>query len=115
VADLTKSQEKAFDFAQELVKQIITISSAIITLSIAFFKDFVSNAPGGARVLIAVSWIFFILAVLFGVLTLMALTGSLSENQTTIAGSNMRIPAIVHVSSFIIGLILIVIAGWWAI
>ena len=111
---LTKGQEKAYDFAQELVKQIITLSSAIITVSIAFLKDFVSNAPHGARVLIAVSWIFFILAVLFGILTLGALAGSLSANKASIMESNMRGPAIVHVGSFIVGLILIVIAGWWA-
>jgi hypothetical protein len=111
---LSKAQEKAYDFAQELVKQIITLSSAIITVSIAFLKDLVSNAPDGARTMVAVSWIFFILAVLFGVLTLGALTGSLSNNKASIMETNMRAPAIVHVGSFIIGLVLIVIAGWWA-
>ena len=113
--DLTKTQEKAFDFAQDLVKQIITLSSAIIALSITFLKDFVIEAPSGARNLIAVSWVFFLLAVLSGVWSLMALTGTLGEDQTNITGSNVRLPAIIQSSSFIIGLILLVIAGWKAI
>jgi hypothetical protein len=116
MAELSKTEEKAFDFAQDLVKQIITLSSAIIALSITFLTDFVSgDAPSGSRTLMAVSWIFFILAVLFGIATLMAITGSLAAERKSITDSNVRNPALVHVGSFLVGLILIVIAGWLAI
>jgi hypothetical protein len=115
MADLPSTQDKAFSFAQDLVKQVITLSSGIITISIAFNKDFVGpGAPHGAKILLAISWLFYILAVIFGVLTLMALTGSLSNNETTISGSNMRLPAGIHISSFIVGLGLTIAAGWWA-
>src|SRR5205823_6502566 len=97
MADLPDTQDKAFSFAQELVKQVITLSSGIITISITFNKDFVgANAPHGAKNLLAVSWIFFILSVICGVWTLMALTGSLSRDETSISGVNMRFPAALH-------------------
>ena len=47
--------QKAFDFAQEIIKQVITLSAGIITGTITFFKDFAGpDAPPGARVMM--SW-----------------------------------------------------------
>ena len=108
-------QRKSFDFAQELVKQIITLSSGITAITITFFKDFAgSDAPVAARTLMSVSWIFYVLAVGFGILAMMALTGSLSRAQLDINQRNMTTPAALQFLSFLIGLILTVAAGVWA-
>ena len=40
--------EKAFAFAQETTKQLITLSTAVITLTITFLKDVVKAAPVGS-------------------------------------------------------------------
>jgi hypothetical protein len=107
--------QKSFDFAQELVKQIITLSSGITALTITFFKDFAgANAPSGARTLMAVAWVFYLLAVAFGILAMMALAGSLSRGQSDINRKNMTLPAGAQFVSFILGLILTVWAGVWA-
>lgn len=115
MTDLPASKEKAFTFAQDLVKQIIALSAAIITVTITFFKDFVGpGAPHGAKVLMAISWMFYVLAVVFGIWTMMALAGSLDKGQTSIYKSNATIPAGVHLGCFIFGLGLTIGAGWWA-
>ena len=115
MSDISESQKKAFDFAQELTKQVITLASGIITITITFMTDFVGQTfPAGAKTLLAVSWIFYILAVVFGVITLMGLTGSLADGEDSIKGTNMRRPAAIQHTSFILGLILTVASAVWA-
>ena len=113
--DLTTAQEKAFEFVQETVKQVITLSTGIIALTITFVKDFIGEgAPHGAEVLLAVAWLFYILSVICGVWTLLSVTGSLNEGGTDVFSSNIILPAIPHVLTFVIGLGLTVAASWWA-
>lgn len=112
---LSGTQEKAFTFAQDLIKQVISLSSGIIALTITFFKDFVGNsAPHHAKMLLAVSWLFYIGSVFFGIWALMALTGSLGDGKTSIKDTNMRLPAKIHFGCFIVGLGITVAAGWQA-
>lgn len=110
-----EAEKKAFDFAQELTKQVITLSSGIIAVTISFVKDIAGpTAPAGAKTLLAVSWGFYILAVIFGVVTLMALTGSLATGRTNITTNNARRPAAIQIASFVLALILTVAAAIWA-
>lgn len=112
---LPASKDKAFTFAQDLVKQVITLSAGIITVTITFFKDFVGpGAPHGAKILMAISWMFYVLAVVFGILTMMALAGSLDKGPTTIYTSNVTLPTAIHLICFVSGLGLTIGAGWWA-
>jgi hypothetical protein len=74
---MEEHQKKAFDFAADLTKQLITLSTAIITLTVTFSKDIIGSVDYSIRYLILLSWIGFMISILFGVLTLMALTGNL--------------------------------------
>lgn len=74
---MEENQKKAFDFAVDLTKQLITLSSAIITLTVTFSKDIIGKVDSSNRYLLLFSWIFFIVSILLGLLTLMALTGNL--------------------------------------
>jgi hypothetical protein len=114
MSELEKSEEKSFDFAQDLVKQIITLSTGVIALSITFSKDFATTAPRGARTLLAVSWIGYIAAIALGIWTLMAMTGSLHDGKKSINDSNIRVPAGLHFICFLAALVLTIIAGWKA-
>jgi hypothetical protein len=108
-------RDAAFTFAQDLVKQVITLSAGIVTVTITFFKDFVgTGAPHGAKILMAISWMFYVLAVVFGIWTMMALTGSLGKGQMSIYSWNVRWPTAIHLVCFILGLGLTIGAGWWA-
>ncbi len=61
--------EKAFDFAQESTKQILTMSTAILTLTITFQKDIVGAAATGNRWALTSAWICFLFSILCGLST----------------------------------------------
>ena len=111
------ADKQSFEFARDVVKQVIGLSSAIPALMITFSKDFVSNLPQEVKYIAFWSWGFFLGSVFFGILTLMALTGVLAErveaNSTAgILKLNVRIFAGVQIALFFIGLALVVYFGW---
>lgn len=114
--DNKKNSEKAFDFAADVSKQLITLSTAIITVTITFSKDVLEGGVENRYWLLA-AWVAFIITIMCGIWTLMALTGSLepisnNENGTSINGKNVRLPAILQVLSFIVALSLTITYGF---
>jgi hypothetical protein len=75
--NMEENQKKAFDFAADTTKQLITIATAIITLTITFSKDIIGGADNGPKAWLIGAWAVFILSIIFGVGTLMTLTGTL--------------------------------------
>jgi len=113
---MDEQRKKAFDFAQETSKQLITLATAVIGLTITFAKDFVGGVHGFPRCLAVISWALLLASVAFGLLTLMALTGSLeptagASTTPSIRGTNVIAPAIAQVLLFFIGLSLAVLFG----
>jgi hypothetical protein len=113
---MDEQRKKAFDFAQETSKQLITLATAIIGLTITFAKDFVGSVHGFPRLLAVLSWALLLASVAFGLLTLMALTGSLEpaaggSTAPSIRGSNVTAPAIAQVLLFFLGLSIAVLFG----
>jgi hypothetical protein len=74
---MKENQKKAFDFAADTTKQLITISTAIITLTVTFSKDILGGAENITKPLLIWTWVAFICSIIFGVVTLMTLTGTL--------------------------------------
>lgn len=77
MADLDPAIQKAFDFAQEATKQLITLATGVIALTITFLKD-VIHTDGSAGFLQA-AWVLYLVSIVFGVLTLLNLTGNLER------------------------------------
>ena len=95
-----QGRREDLDFAQDLTKQIITLSAGIIALTITFVKDFLrASPPHLAKVFMGVSWLFYILAVIFGVWTLMGLTGSLDRGTTSPYGWNVRLRSLLQIQA----------------
>ena len=80
---MNKSDEKAFDFAADVTKQLITLASAILTITITFSKD----TPAEARVWAFAAWIIFIVSIGFGILVLQSLTAELQPKVPLASGS----------------------------
>lgn len=103
-------RKKAFDFASETVKQLITLSTALIALSITFRGNF---DKAGNEMLLLICWICFFISVLCGIWTLMALTGTLekcteeSEDKIklSIYGLNVKRPSGMQILFFLLGLL----------
>lgn len=115
--EINERRKKAFDFAQETVKQLLSLATAVIALTITFSKDIVGGLPDTTRGFLAAAWFFYLLSVVAGVWTLMAMTGTLEPKKQdsvpiSIRGYNVTWPAIVQVVSFLVGLIFTVVFGF---
>lgn len=67
--------ELPFQLAKDVSVQVITVASALLTVSVAFMKDFDAKAVGALKL----SWLFLVLSILGGVLALMAITGQVAQ------------------------------------
>lgn len=109
--------ERAFDVIVDITKQVLTLSTGVVALSITFLTEVASNASNPSKVVLATSWIAFIIAILFGMLTLMAAAGVQRDAdvdgalEPSIDAPNLRILGGVQLVAFGIGLILLLIAG----
>ena len=107
---MTDEIKKAFDFAADLTKQLITLATGIIGLTITFTKDFVRNAPASAHVFAYWAWYLFLLSIALGILTLSTLTGNLArKTNPTPYASNSTFFSILQFLTFGAGLVLTVI------
>lgn len=115
-------EKQSFDFARDIIKQVIALSSTIPALMITFSKDFVTNLPADVKCIAFWSWGFFLSSVFFGILSLMALTGILASKVKNNNGSkkngilkpNLRLFAGIQITLFFIGLFLVIYFGWKA-
>ena|ERR1700682_403747 len=103
--------KKAFDFSADLTKQLITLATGIITLTITFSKEFLNhNAP---RALVYWAWYCFLASVAMGIMTLSALTGNLDAKDKTkpltIYASNIVFFSVAQFLTFGAGLVLTVL------
>lgn len=116
-----ESNLKAFDFASDTTKQLINISTGIIALMVTFSKDILGNATVPNKTLLVITWGFYLISIILGILTLMALTGTLQpklQAYTTqtidinINNSNIRLFSSLQIIFFIIAIILTIIFGY---
>lgn len=98
----------AFEFARDTTKQLITLATGIIALEITFARDFAKAVDAGTRCYALISWLFLLFSVIFGIWTLMALTGTLGAKDksvpVSIQGMNVRLPSILQIFTFLLGL-----------
>lgn len=104
--------------AADTAKQFISLSTGVVALTITFADKF---SPESAEQLavpltLKLSWLAYGLSIIFGVATLMAITGTinqidLGQENPGVNAQNIRIPALVMVLSFLVGLGLTISAG----
>ncbi|HEY4779206.1 MAG TPA: hypothetical protein VIH47_06415 [Solirubrobacterales bacterium] len=105
---------KAFDYAQEATKQVLTLATAVVTITVSFLKDIVSAAPGDARTLLYIAWGLFTLSILGGIATLYNLTGHVGEAETSSEGINVfgiRLFSGLQLISFVLAIACVVYFG----
>lgn len=103
-------RSKAYDFASDLVKQLISLATGVLTLTLAFYDTFLKTSTGPTSWMVA-SWLVFILSIGAGIVALMAQTGALIGSTLPKLTSTLeQRPAQVQVLLFLLALILMVIA-----
>jgi hypothetical protein len=104
---------KAIDVCNETVKQLITVASGVVTISITFLKD-LKPTPRERRLLVS-SWVMLLLSVVMGILTLQALVGNLGARarapQAQLFDTNDRWSATLQEVLFLCGLALLMRYG----
>lgn len=83
---MTKDEriKKSYDFAADLSKQMITLSTAIITLCVAFTdKIFTSEAAQSNSIWLMWSLGIFVFSIAVGIFNLMGLTGQLGKGNVS--------------------------------
>ena len=117
--------QKVFDFASDLTKQVITLASGIIAVTVTFNNGFVSadSTPKSAVLFLMLSWGFYLLSIIFGIISLMALTGQLQRAATSVEETkenahtprinvfNIRVGSGVQLISFLLATVCILIFG----
>jgi hypothetical protein len=113
---------KAVDAVSDLAKQLITLATGVIAITISFAKDIFGGHAGGNGLLVA-SWVAYLVCITAGVWVLMAIAGTLdpvtSPNPTAKAtaqdgrvfGGNVRIPAAIQVLAFVVATVLVAAAA----
>lgn len=87
-------RKTAFTFASDQTKQLITLSTAIVTVTISLVDKVFKNPTTGEKWFIGVSWILYVVSIVLGLATLMGLTYSVSEDdEPSIQGGWVRLPA----------------------
>jgi hypothetical protein len=107
--------KKAFEFATDASKQLITLSTGVIALTVTFNKDFIGQTASGAKAWLVWAWFFFLVSIFFGCWFLYAVAGTFAKIvHPDLYDVNTRFPAIVQDGAFVIALALTIIFGWQA-
>src|SRR5947209_18679563 len=90
------------DLAAEISKQLITLSTAILALSITFAESFLRTATIRQRRLIVAAWCAYVLVILFALWHLSALAGNLLKtNWRQLYLESAKLPAFLHMAAII--------------
>lgn len=101
-------------YVNQFTQQVITLSTAVLALSITFTKDIVKNVPHSPLWILKSAWAAFLVSIIFGLWVMMAVTGILtkSNNETLfIVGDTIRFPSTIQVMLFGLGVILMILYG----
>lgn len=112
--------ELAFQFANELTNQLITLSTAIIAFTTTFTRDVLKSVRTYLIWLLVAAWVMYLLSVICGILSSMALTGALasgvelSDLKNTSGqwiGENARLLSACQIISFLIATVITIVFG----
>jgi hypothetical protein len=116
MATLDDQTKQAFTSATDWSKQILTLSTGIVTLMISFADKIFGDLSQGEKWFLYGSWVLYAVSIVGGVWFLSALTGTLASNspvtQTDVYKANTRMPALLQLFAFILATVAIVVFGF---
>ena len=116
MTDLTDQTKAAFASAADWSKQLVTLSTGIVTLTVSFSDKLFANPSTTEKTLLWASWVAHLIAILAGVMVLGSLTGALAASgvpdQTQVNNSAIKLFARTQLATFGAGVVLIVAFGF---
>jgi hypothetical protein len=96
-------KSKAFDFAQDVIKQLITLATAIIALTVTFIHDLAASASPHAVRFVEAAWVTYIVSICCGIAALLQLAGHLEKAEMpSIYSSGIKWASLLQVVAFIV-------------
>jgi hypothetical protein len=74
-------KDSQFDVALDISKQLLTLATVVVSLTVSFWKD-VAGAAGVGRfgyICMGAAWVLFLLSILFGLWCCYAILGSIAK------------------------------------
>lgn len=109
---------EGYKSANELTKQLLTLATGVIALSITFTKDILKDAPQRVTLLIKLSWFAYLLSICFGMWAMMALTGMIFKVSVGGVASVLQnpygsavLPSFLQILTFVAGTLFIILFG----
>lgn len=109
---------EGYKSANELTKQLLTLATGVIALSITFTKDILRDAPQRVTLLIKLSWFTYLLSICFGMWAMMSLTGMIFKVSAEGVASVLQnpygsaiLPSSLQILTFVVGTLFIILFG----
>jgi hypothetical protein len=104
------------DRAYDTTKQVITLSSSIIAFTVTFAKEFKDSSSHQVPWSLKISWSLYCIAVVLGLWTLMAITGTFDAldrgAESNQGRTNIRLPAQLMFIAFVSGIVATIWTGF---
>jgi hypothetical protein len=81
VPDMSERLKKAFDFAADAAKQLITVSTAVIAFSAVLVKDFMATPAPWQKVVFGLFLFGYMISIILGLLGIFAMAGELEAPE----------------------------------
>jgi hypothetical protein len=101
---------KTFDFASSSSKQLITLATGVVAITVTF-KNTLGPLPDWAKWVLIMGWVVYLLSIVFGVWTLYALTAQLDATSPSIWKGSVTFPSAMQIICFLVATALVVIAS----
>lgn len=105
------NQITALQSALDVCKQVQTLITVVLTLTIAFLKDVTSRVHRSDLIWLRLSWFVLLLALLLGVLAMGAVTSEFVAASPDVNNGTVRWTAIAQQVAFFVGLALLTVFG----
>jgi hypothetical protein len=115
--ELEQRTDRAFAFASDSCKQLITLATGVTALTITFQKDVFTGLPQSGKWLLGVGWLSYLISILLGVATLNNLVGQLqpkrdeSVPKPSVYDKKVVGWSIAQIIAFLIATVLVTVAG----
>jgi hypothetical protein len=106
--------KQAFTGASDWAKQIMTLSTGIVTLTVTLSDSIFGNLSGGSRWLLFVAWALYLVSIFCGIWVLTRLNDTLCDEPSVVASDVRKAhpQAFLQVSAFVAATGVIVIFGF---
>lgn len=104
--------DRRYDYAKDAVSQVITLSTAILAVSLTFSKDWASKATSSQKHLLEGGWLLLLISTVMGVFSLSVLAGLATENDPSLRDKMLTIPWGIQLVAFGLALLLFLLFGF---